>query len=221
MWNYSICIYIIKKDLLIIGKVFENQYWLKVKNMVISFYSEEELKMLGLKSYGKDVLISRKVSIYGAENIEVGHNVRIDDFCILSGNIKLGNYVHIAAAALLFGAKIGIEVKDFTGIGSRCAFYAQSEDFSDGKLTYPMLEEKYLKRVEGKILMEKYAQVGTGCTVFPGVTIGEGSAVIAMSMVTKNLGEWRICGGIPCRELKERDKGKILNCERELLGKSI
>ena len=30
-----------------------------------SFYSEKELKSLGLKSYGKDVLISRKISIYG------------------------------------------------------------------------------------------------------------------------------------------------------------
>ena len=33
-----------------------------------SFYSPEELKSLGLKEYGENVLISRKCSIYGAEN---------------------------------------------------------------------------------------------------------------------------------------------------------
>ena len=32
--------------------------------MATSFYTEEELKALGLKSYGHNVLISRKVSIY-------------------------------------------------------------------------------------------------------------------------------------------------------------
>ena len=28
----------------------------------------------------------------------LGDNIRIDDFCILSGNIKLGSYIHIPAA---------------------------------------------------------------------------------------------------------------------------
>lgn len=50
-----------------------------------SFYTEAELKELGLKSFGKSVLLSKKVSIYGAKNISIGNNVRIDDFCILSG----------------------------------------------------------------------------------------------------------------------------------------
>lgn len=48
-----------------------------------SFYSEEELRSIGLKSYGKNVLISRFARIYGAESISIGNNVRIDDFCIL------------------------------------------------------------------------------------------------------------------------------------------
>lgn len=80
-----------------------------------SFYSEEELKSLGLKSYGKNVLISRKVSIYGAENISIGNNVRIDDYCILSGEIIMGSNIHISAYVALYGAK-GIEMQDYTGI---------------------------------------------------------------------------------------------------------
>ena len=65
-----------------------------------SFYSPEELKALGLKEYGEDVRISRKCSIYGAGNISLGSHVRIDDFCLLSGKISLGSYVHIAAGAI-------------------------------------------------------------------------------------------------------------------------
>lgn len=45
-----------------------------------SFLSENELKAIGFKCYGSNVLISRKASIYGAANISIGDNVRIDDF---------------------------------------------------------------------------------------------------------------------------------------------
>ncbi len=54
-----------------------------------SFYTEKELQSNGLGTYGANVLISRKASINGAENIRIGSNVRIDDFCRLSGKIMM------------------------------------------------------------------------------------------------------------------------------------
>ncbi len=68
-----------------------------------SFYSEEELSHVGFKSYGRNVLVSRKASIYGASEISLGDNVRIDDFCILSGRISFGNNIHLAAYSALWG----------------------------------------------------------------------------------------------------------------------
>lgn len=53
-----------------------------------SFYIDEELSQFGLKSYGKNVLISRKCSIYSASTISIGDNLRIDDYCLLSGKSK-------------------------------------------------------------------------------------------------------------------------------------
>jgi serine acetyltransferase len=53
--------------------------------MATSFLSREKLMEIGFKSIGENVLLSSKASIYGPENIEIGNNVRIDDFCILSG----------------------------------------------------------------------------------------------------------------------------------------
>lgn len=69
-----------------------------------SFYTREELLAIGFASVGENVLVSRKTSIYGAENMNIGNNVRIDDFCFLSGKITLGNYIHIATATLLYGS---------------------------------------------------------------------------------------------------------------------
>ena len=93
-----------------------------------SFYSEKELQKLGFKFVGQKVLISRKASVYGAENIHIGNNVRIDDFCVLSGKIGIGNYVHISASVLLFAGNAGIRINDYVSISSRSAIYAESDD---------------------------------------------------------------------------------------------
>ena len=73
-----------------------------------SFYSKEELENLGFKFVGKNVSISKKSSFYNISNISVGDNVRIDDFCILSGNINIGSFVHIAAYSSIFSGEKGV-----------------------------------------------------------------------------------------------------------------
>ena len=52
----------------------------EVLNMTTSFLSKDELTKIGFKKIGKNVFLSRKASIYGPENMEIGNNVRIDDF---------------------------------------------------------------------------------------------------------------------------------------------
>ena len=104
-----------------------------------SFYTEEELKKIGLKSFGKNVLISRFASIYSPQTIEIGSNVRVDDFCILSGKIKIGNFVHISAYTGLFAGNAGIRMEDYSTISSRSVIYAESDDYSGEYLTNPML----------------------------------------------------------------------------------
>ena len=83
-----------------------------------SFYNIEELNEIGFKSVGKNVQISKKTSFYSPEQISIGNNVRIDDFCILSGNIILGSFIHIAAYSGLYAGNAGILMGDFSGISS-------------------------------------------------------------------------------------------------------
>jgi dTDP-4-amino-4,6-dideoxy-D-glucose acyltransferase len=188
--------------------------------MSTSFYQSQELAELGLKSYGKNVLISRKCSIYGASNISIGNNVRIDDFCVLSGKIEIGNFVHIAAANLLFGGEQGIIMKDFSNLSSRCAVYAKSDDYSGEGMTNPMVPDEFKKVYEAKVIIGKHVVIGSGTTILPGVEIGEGSSVGAMGLVTKNLEPWGIFVGSPVRKLKDRDK-KILSLEEEFLAQFL
>lgn len=182
-----------------------------------SFYTIEELDQLGLKRFGVNVLISRKVSIYGANYISIGSNVRIDDFCILSGSIEINSYIHISAFCGLFGGQSGIVLKDFSGLSSRCVVYAESDDYSGDVLTNPTVPKELRNIICGKVILEKHVIVGTGSSIMPSVTIGEGTAVGSMSLVLKSLDSWGIYVGSPCKRVKDRSK-KILELE-SLLSK--
>ena len=188
--------------------------------METSYYSEAELTGIGLKKYGSNVQISRKVSIYGAEKISVGDHVRIDDFCVLSGNISLGNYVHIAVCSALFGGSAGIIFHDFSSVSSRCVIYALSDDFSGKHMTNPTIPDEYLGVIDQPVIIEKHVVIGSGTTILPGVIVGEGSAVGSMSLVNKSLEKWGIYAGIPCQYKKTRSK-KLLDMEKKLMTTTL
>jgi len=173
-----------------------------------SFYTEEELAGFGLKKYGNNALISRKCSIYSPEKISLGDNVRIDDFCILSGDIVLGSYIHIGAYCALYGS-LGIEMENYSGLSPRCTILSASDDFSGDYLVGPTMPEGTTNVRGGKVTFRKYTTVGAGCIIFPNITIEEGAAVGTMSLVNKNLEEWGFYVGIPVRKIKERSRGLL------------
>lgn len=181
-----------------------------------SFYSEDELKNIGLKEYGKNVLISKKCSIYGASNISIGNNVRIDDFCVLSGDIEIGNYVHISAFCALYGSG-GIKIGNFCGISPRTSIFSASDDFSGEFMISPMVPSELTNVKKAKVVLNNYVQLGTNTVVLPGVVFGEGSVVGASSLVLKNLEEWSINFGIPCKKIKERKRNIIELSKSKLL----
>lgn len=181
-----------------------------------SFYTEKELRTLGFKSIGTNVLISKKASFYGFKSIQIGNNVRIDDFCILSGCIVLGDFIHIAAYSALYGGEEGIYISDFANISSRVVIYALSDDYSGQTMTNPMIPEKYKKVLSSPVYIHKHVIIGTGSTVLPGVVLSEGTAVGAMSLVKDSTKEWNIYAGIPAERKKERKKN-ILDLEKEFL----
>lgn len=180
-----------------------------------SFYSANELRNIGFASVGENVLLSRKASIYLPEKISIGSNVRIDDFCVISGHVIIGNYVHIATACLLFGGHDGIVFEDYSGLSSRSAVYAESDNYSGCCLTNPMVPMKYRSIIGGGVIIRKHAIIGTGCSIMPGVVIGDGCAVGSMSLVNKSLDDWSIYVGIPCRKIGERLRS-VLDLEKVL-----
>jgi acetyltransferase-like isoleucine patch superfamily enzyme len=180
-----------------------------------NFYTSDEVKNLGFKETGHNVLISRAARFYSIESIRIGNNVRIDDFCILSGEIKIGNYIHIGAGTTFIAGKAGIEMEDFSGTSHRVNIFAISDDFSGQSMIGPMAPAKYRHVKEGKVLLQKHSIIGCGSVILPNVTLGEGSAIGAMCLVTKSTQPWKIYLGIPARIIGARTQ-TVLEFEKEL-----
>jgi len=186
----------------------------------MSYFSAKELEQLGFKSLGSDVSISTKASLYGVSRISIGSHVRIDDFCILSageGGIHIGSFVHIACYCSLIG-KERIQLEDFAGLSSRVSIYTSSDDYSGAAMTNPMVPSEYTAVQHGPVTLQKHAIVGAGTVILPGVCLGEGSAVGALSLVAKDCQPFTIYSGVPARRVSER-KRDLLELEKRLLAK--
>lgn len=182
--------------------------------MSTSFYTPEELLQIGFKSVGHHVYISRKASIYTVGSISIGNHVRIDDFCILSGEISIGSYIHISAYTAIY-AKYGVEIQDFCTVSGRVMIYSQNDDYSGNFLTNPMVPGSFSNISGAPVVLKKHAIVGVGSVILPGVTLGSGACVGAMSFVKSNVPDWTVFGGVPARKIGER-KQNILKLEEQL-----
>lgn len=188
---------------------------------MVTFYTEKELQELGIKSFGKNVFIGRNVMLYSPETLEIGHDVRIDDFCVLSGKIKLGNYIHISHFCGLYGGNKGIVMEDYTALSSKGTIYAVSDDYSGKSMTNPMIPVEYRPGImEKEVLVKKHGIIGASSVILPGVIVEEGSSIGAMSLCIRSTEPWSINVGIPTKKIKDREKD-ILTLEENFRSRGL
>lgn len=176
------------------------------------FFSQVELESAGFKSLGSNVLISRNVTIVGVENISIGTDVRIDDFCMLiapgNGYIHIGSNVHIAGYCLL-SAGNGVVLGNYSGLSHGVKVYSRTDDYGGDFLTNPTVSSKFTGALGGVVTISKHVIVGAGTVILPNITIGEGASIGAQSLITKSLESWFVYFGVPARKLKKRKKGLL------------
>jgi len=181
----------------------------------MAFYSKSELDALGLGGVGDNVLISKKASIYNPGRIVIGNNVRIDDFCVLSageGGIEIGDYVHVAVFCSLIGEG-KIKLSDFAGLSSRVSLYSSNDDYSGSYMTNPMVPSELTGVTHADVLVGRHVIIGSGTVILPGVSLGDGVAIGALSLVTKDCEPFGIYRGT--RRIGER-KRDLLTLEGQV-----
>ena len=140
----------------------------------------------------------------------------LNDFCVVSGNIKIGRNVHFASFCLIAGGVKGIIFDDFSGLAYHVQVFTQSDDYLGKTMTNPTVPKKYKNELMKEIYIGKHSIIGAGSIILPGVTIAEGTSVGAMSLIRKPTKPWTIYYGNPAKILCERSK-ELLVLEQEYL----
>jgi len=154
--------------------------------------------------------------IIGLENIEFGEHIIIDDFVLIYAKekIKIGNFVHIASFSSISGGG-ELVMEDFSGLASGCRIVTGSDDFKDWGFGNPTIDNQFRNSKTGKVKIGKFAIVGTNSTILADVTIGEGVAVAANSLITKDLEPWGIYVGN--KKVGMRNKEEVLKHYQKFL----
>ena len=114
-------------------------------------------------------------------------------YCDFGENISIGKNVFVNHACT-FMDRGGITLEDHVLIGPKVNLITTNHPLNpaERQATYSL-----------PILIKKRAWIGVGATVLPGVTIGENAVVAAGAVVTKDVADNTVVGGIPAHFIKK------------------
>jgi galactoside O-acetyltransferase len=166
---------------------------------------------------GQDVQIWPQAKIISPEVISIGDSVIVDDFVLLMGGRStiLGSFIHISSFTSVIGGG-ELVMEDFTTVSSGIRLFTGTDDFLGGSLVNSAVPHPYRLPIRTFVHIKKHAVVGANSVVLPGVTIGEGVAIGANSLVNKDCEPWTIYYGSPAKPMRSRPKEKILELEAQL-----
>ncbi|WP_456312057.1 DapH/DapD/GlmU-related protein [Pseudomonas shirazensis] len=122
----------------------------------------------------QDVAVFTPIYINYGKHITIGKNVFINFDCTF---LALG----------------GIMIEDDVLIGPKVSLITEN---------HPLNPEERKGLIGKPILIKKNAWIGANATILPGVTIGENAVVAAGAVVSKDVPDNTIVGGIPAKFLK-------------------
>lgn len=154
-----------------------------------------ELIALVLFRYSPKPLHKWRSFLLRCFNAKVGRNVHVYPKVIIWApwNLELGDECGIANGVTLYSqGKITIGKRVVVSQGAHLC--AGTHDYN--QLGFPLITKS--------IIIGDYVWVAAETFIHPGIIIGEGCVIGARSVVTKDLPEWMICTGHPCKPIKQR-----------------
>ena len=132
-------------------------------------------RLAGVK-IGKGSTLHMWANFFQPRNVVIGQDTIIGDHCFLDGRAPL---------------KIG----SHTAIASQVLIYNSEHN----------LHDPYFAAIEEPVEIGDYVFIGARAIILPGVKIGNGAVVAAGAVVTKDVPEKTIVGGVPAREIGKRE----------------
>lgn len=165
----------------------------KIINRFFSFFLDIELYLLWLIGYFPSHLVrnllyrlagiklGRRATLHMGARFYYPRNIRIGEGTIIGDNIFLDG-------------RAKITIGKHTDIASQVMIYNSEHDLSDPTF----------KAIEEPVSIGDYCFIGPRVIIMPGVNIGRGAIVAGGAVVTKDVPEGAIVGGVPAKIIGER-----------------
>lgn len=127
---------------------------------------------------GKNVNVERLAYFGNGQGVFIGDNSGIGVNCKIQRNVKIGNDVMIGEDVMII---------------------TNTHKFDDCNTPMRMQGSKNLP-----VIIENDVWIGSRVIILPGVKIGKGSVIAAGAVVTKDVPEYSIVGGVPARLIRSR-----------------
>ncbi|GMO48416.1 MAG: hypothetical protein Ta2B_30250 [Termitinemataceae bacterium] len=155
---------------------------------------------------------------YLRDRLNLVHSLRYP-----KGFIEIGDFTYGSPAIGSDNNITNLKIGKFCSIANDVKIMLGGEHRSDWITTYPfnVLVSKYNyieghPKTKGNIKIGNDVWIGRDVTIMSGVTIGDGCVVGANSLVTRNLPEYTICGGVPAKVIKKRFPDQIIDGLRKI-----
>ena len=176
------------------GRIGKNLRYVAYKRFLISCGANVSIargctiRRLKNISFGKNVSIGLNAQIYaeGDENTKViiGDNLSSNSNMMI--NADCGGY---------------IEIKNNVLLGPNTVIRASNHTYE--RLDIPIREQGH---TAGRIIINDDVWLGANVVVLPNVNIGKGAIIAAGSVVTKDVAEYALVGGVPAIQMGTRKK---------------
>lgn len=131
-------------------------------------------RLFGMK-IGSGSTLHMFATFYDVRNIKIGRDTVIGEWAVLDGRAALTIGDHVATA---------------TGV----MIYNGEHDIND---------ENFKAKFE-PVVIEDYVFIGPRAIILPGVTVKKGAVVAAGAVVTRDVDEFTVVGGVPAKPIAER-----------------
>jgi acetyltransferase-like isoleucine patch superfamily enzyme len=199
----------------------------RIATYLATWSAPPHYQRIRLAYFNSSGYVSPRATIYHSE-LEIGHNVFIDDDCLIyqredGGRTTLGNAVAVYRGTIIENGNKGqisigagssihprcsiisylspIHIGTGVMIAANCAIYSYDHNVLPD---LPISKQPLVSR--GAVSIDDEAWIGTGVIILSGVTIGKGAVVGAGSVVTHDVPDGAIAVGNPARVIRMRRK---------------
>lgn len=166
---------------------------LKILNRIYNIVLDFELMVLRWVSHVPSHVFRKLIYTLAGVRIGKGSVVHMWASFFDPSGISIGEDTIIGDHAFLDG-RAALSIGSHTDIASSVMIYNSEHDLES---------EGFSARVE-PVMIEDYVFIGPRVTILPGVKIGKGAVVAAGAVVTKDVPEFSIVGGVPAVKIGER-----------------